>query len=353
MSSSTVTYTSISFDSDLPPWGFHLMDPDEFEAPLSLEQAPPSSDYVPGPEYLEYVAPSDNEIPVEDQPLPADASPTALSPGYDEDEEEHLALADSNVLPAIDPVPLAEETKPFKTNESTATPPPPQTIVPVLIAEYASALIPPSPTPSPLSPLSSPLPKILSPPLLLPYLHTSPTYISASMGYRAAMVQLRAALPSTYHPLHVPSPHLLLPSAAHRTDIPEAKMPPQKRACFTAPVSRVDYGFIDTLDASIRVSRGRVMTTVKEAWSRSEDRRIALEALIRAQEARTTTLEAQVGTPHIQHDKMEWQRQDACDLVASTFGDVRDDGEHLVLLNAWESNCWCSKIDLLLIAFYT
>ncbi|GKA15857.1 hypothetical protein Tco_0695604 [Tanacetum coccineum] len=71
-------------------------------APQSPEQAPaspdyvsgpehpPSPDYVPGPEYPEYVAPSDDEIPVEDQPLPADASPTALSPGYvvDSDPEE-------------------------------------------------------------------------------------------------------------------------------------------------------------------------------------------------------------------------------------------------------------------------
>ncbi|GJZ99094.1 hypothetical protein Tco_0671645 [Tanacetum coccineum] len=162
MSSSTVTYTSISFESNLPPWGFHLMDPDEFEAPLSPEQTPPSPDYVPGTEYPEYVAPSDDEIPVEDQPLPADAFPIALSPGYvadsdpfeedpkddpkedpadypsnggdddeeeersskdddddkeegeaseeDEEEEEHLALANSVALLIIDHVPSAEET---------------------------------------------------------------------------------------------------------------------------------------------------------------------------------------------------------------------------------------------------
>ncbi|GKD23549.1 hypothetical protein Tco_1225252 [Tanacetum coccineum] len=172
MSSSAVTYTSISSDSDLPHWGFHLMDPCEFEAPRSPEQAPSSPDYVPGPEYPEYVAPSDDEIPVEDQPLPGDASPTALSPGYivdsdpleedpeedleedpadypadggddddeeeesseddndeeeaseeDEDEEEeHLAPTDSVVLPTIDFVPLTEETKLFKTDESAATP---------------------------------------------------------------------------------------------------------------------------------------------------------------------------------------------------------------------------------------
>ncbi|GJX43306.1 hypothetical protein Tco_0259982 [Tanacetum coccineum] len=41
----------------------------------------------------------------------------------DEDEEEHLALAESAALPAIDPVPSAEEIKPFETDEFTTTPP--------------------------------------------------------------------------------------------------------------------------------------------------------------------------------------------------------------------------------------
>ncbi|GJV41427.1 hypothetical protein Tco_1419867 [Tanacetum coccineum] len=142
-----------------------------------------------------------------------------------------------------------------------------------LIAEYASAPTPPSPPPSSLSPLSSPLPRIPSPPLLLPPLHTSPTYASVPLGYKAAMVQLKLASPSIYHPLHLPSPPLLLPSTACRTNILEAEIPPQKRVCFTTPTHRfevgesstataagqtrhtlahrVDYGFIDTLDASI------------------------------------------------------------------------------------------------------
>ncbi|GJV06677.1 hypothetical protein Tco_1344333, partial [Tanacetum coccineum] len=134
---------------------------------------------------------------------------------YDEEdeEEEHLAPTDSAILPAIDPVPLAEETEPFETDESAATPPPPpQTIVPVsmthlrrarifvrphyppspstkaLIVEYASAPTPPSPPPSLLSPLLSLLPRIPSPPLLLPPLHTSPTYARAPLGYKATMV---------------------------------------------------------------------------------------------------------------------------------------------------------------------
>ncbi|GKD57865.1 hypothetical protein Tco_1291252 [Tanacetum coccineum] len=156
-------HTSIS--SAERSWSIPAMDLYEEAALQAPERAPPLLDYVPGPEYLEYLASSDDEIPVEDQPLPVNASPTALLLGYvadsnpedpeedpadypidegeddeedesseddDEEEEEHLALADST-LPAIDYVPSAEETKPFETDESTATPPPPrspQTIIP-------------------------------------------------------------------------------------------------------------------------------------------------------------------------------------------------------------------------------
>ncbi|GJX41761.1 hypothetical protein Tco_0256751 [Tanacetum coccineum] len=413
MSSSMVTYTSISSDSDLPPWGFHLIsdvEPQLLEAvPQSPEQAPPSPDYVPGPEHSEYLAPSDDEITVEDQLLPVDASPTTLSPGYvvdsdpleedpeeeesfedDDEEEEHLAPTDST-LPAIDSVPSAEETEPFETDESADTPPPPrppQTIVPfpqtrlrrawiyvlphtppspsakARIAEYVAIPTPLSPPPSPLSPLSSPLPQIPSPPLPLP------------------------SLP------------LLLPSTAHRTDILEAEMPPQKRVCFTAPTRRfevgesstaatarqpghtlarrVDYGFIDTLDASIRAFESRVGTIVEEVNERVTDlattqRQDVHElyvchedaqddrALLRAQislltrerqyffsmslsyeqeaiyarqawghseersqvlKAHTRTLEAQVGTLQTQHGRMEWQRQEAGDMVTSAFGRI-------------------------------
>ncbi|GKC90607.1 hypothetical protein Tco_1151256, partial [Tanacetum coccineum] len=127
------------------------------------EQAPLSPDYVPGPEYPEYLAPSDEEVPVKDQPYAIANSPIALSPGYvadsdpeedskdgpvdyptdggdgndddssnnDEDEEaseedeEHLAPADSVVAPVVDHVPSSEETEPFETDESAATPPSP------------------------------------------------------------------------------------------------------------------------------------------------------------------------------------------------------------------------------------
>nr|GEU93734.1 hypothetical protein [Tanacetum cinerariifolium] len=215
----------------------------------------------------------------------------------EDEEEEHLALTGSAALPAIDHVSSAEETEPFETDEArkSVRPQPPMTAsIEALIAEYASAPTPPSPPPSSFLPLSSPLPRIPSPPLLLTPLHTSPTYASVPLGYKAAMVRLRATSPSTYHPLpspspltshssplpqtpspplHVPSPPLLLPSANRESDILKVDIPSQKRLCLTAPTSkfevkessttavarqtghtlarRVDYGFIDTLDTSI------------------------------------------------------------------------------------------------------
>ncbi|GKG53786.1 hypothetical protein Tco_0555186, partial [Tanacetum coccineum] len=86
------------------------------------------------------------------------------------------APADSIVvaLPAIDQALYAEETEPFETDESAATPPPhPAHLVTVRIsipalvptpvwsdAEVARLLAIPTPPPSPLSPWSSPLPHI-------------------------------------------------------------------------------------------------------------------------------------------------------------------------------------------------
>nr|GFD12761.1 hypothetical protein [Tanacetum cinerariifolium] len=108
--------------------------------PEEPEQAPPSPDYVLGPEH------ADDEIVVEDQPYAEDASPNAQSPEYvpesdleahpeddndedpeaDEEEEEHPAPADSVVVAstAADQAPSTEETEPFETDESAATPPP-------------------------------------------------------------------------------------------------------------------------------------------------------------------------------------------------------------------------------------
>ncbi|GKG64716.1 hypothetical protein Tco_0663692, partial [Tanacetum coccineum] len=50
-------------------------------------QAPLSPNYVPEPGYPKYLVPSDAKVPMEDQPLLDDASPTALSPGYVADSD--------------------------------------------------------------------------------------------------------------------------------------------------------------------------------------------------------------------------------------------------------------------------
>ncbi|GJT30897.1 hypothetical protein Tco_0911172 [Tanacetum coccineum] len=232
----------------------------------------------------------------------------------DEEEEEHPAPADSTVvaLPAVDQAPSAEETKPFETDESVATPPPhPDYRVTARMsirdepptpfwseAEVSRLLAIPSPPPSLLSPWSSPLPQIPSPPLPvspLP-LHVSPTY---PLGYRAAMIRLRAEAPSTSHspPLHIilshtradippsgtppsgtspllpiplptSSPPLHLLSTDRRADRPGVTLPPQKRlgialgpryeveessSALTAKPRgfRADYGFVATMDREI------------------------------------------------------------------------------------------------------
>ncbi|GJW11870.1 hypothetical protein Tco_1577697 [Tanacetum coccineum] len=341
--------------------------PDYVPGPEEPEQAPPSPDYIPGPEH------TDDEIVAEDQPDAEDASPTAQSPDYvsesdpeadpeedddedpeedpvdysadggddgddedepseededddvdmeadgDEEEEEHPAPADSVVvaLPATDQAPSAEETEPFKTDESAATPPPHPAYrvtarisipapVPTPVwsdAEVARLLAISTPPSSPLSPWSSPLPQIPSPSLPLsppsPVLSPAPPPSPIrSLGYRAAMIRMRAEAASTSHSLPLPppfilsptrpdapslgippplpisvptsSPPLLLPSASRREDRPEVTLPPRKRlgialgpryevgesssAAAARPAGglRADYGFVATMDREIR-----------------------------------------------------------------------------------------------------
>nr|GEY60462.1 hypothetical protein [Tanacetum cinerariifolium] len=270
---SGVTYTDISSPfEELSDIGSlraddheHLMLPKMLEDPY----APPSPDYVPGPEH------ADDEIVAEDQPYAEDASPIAQSPKYvpesdfevhpeddddedpeedpvdypadggdkgddeeesseddeddemdieadEEEEEEHPAPADYVVVAptAADQALSAEETEPFETDESAATPPP-------------HPAYPPPPSPI------------------------------RSLGYRAAMIRLRDEAASTS------SPPLQLPSASRREDRPEVTLPPQKRldialgpkyevgesssaaAARLAGGFRANYGFVAIVDREI------------------------------------------------------------------------------------------------------
>nr|GEU73204.1 putative reverse transcriptase domain-containing protein [Tanacetum cinerariifolium] len=266
---STITYTAVSSPfgglSDIgsprvggPP----VMPEDPYAYVVAAFQAPPSPNYVSGPEYPhsleffpepiypEFMPAEDDILPAEEQPLPTATSPATESDpdedpeddpeedpadypadggdeGDDEDEssdddedddidikgdveeDEYLAPVNSTdvALPAIDHARSAEETEPFETGESVATPPPhpayrvtarmsirPQT--PISLPSYteiARLMAIPTPPPSPLSLLSSPLPQIPSPPLplLLPP-PTDPTYEEAPLGYRVARLRWRA-----------------------------------------------------------------------------------------------------------------------------------------------------------------
>ncbi|GJZ34963.1 putative reverse transcriptase domain-containing protein [Tanacetum coccineum] len=132
----------------------------------------------------------------------------------------------------------------------------------------------------------SPLPHILSPPLPVspPLLPVSPTY---PLGYKAAMIRLRAEIPSTSYPLPsstpplrtppllpIPlptsSPPLLLPSTVCRACVFKVTLSPRNRLCIdlglrykvgessfvptTRPTRgfRADYRFVGTLDDDIR-----------------------------------------------------------------------------------------------------
>ncbi|GJV74079.1 hypothetical protein Tco_1494074 [Tanacetum coccineum] len=273
------------------------------EHPPSLVEVP----YVPEPEYPEYLVPADAEAPLEDQPLPADASPTALSPGYvadfdpkedteedpeedhadypanrgddddepsdkddddtddedeepfededdDEEEEEHLAPADRSAIPVVDPVPSAGDTKAFETDEFEPTPRSPQTKVP-----FAQTRLRRARKTVRLKPPMSPSMEIPSPPLLPP----------PSSLYLPPPVPTSLPLPSSPLP-PLPSSLFIPPPVNRREYIPEAELPPRKRLCLTAltlryevgesltaaprPTGghRTDYGFIDTLDAETR-----------------------------------------------------------------------------------------------------
>nr|GEX17454.1 putative reverse transcriptase domain-containing protein [Tanacetum cinerariifolium] len=258
--SSAVTYTSVYMDSE--PWRYYGEDSVATGPPrvivygydgLPIQPvAPPSPDYVLGPEHppspdyplpadaspivasLDYVADSDPEEDPDEDPedyqadYPADGGDGDDEPSDDDDddftddedpeeepfeeddeeEEEHPAPADSPVVPIVDLVLSARETEALEDDE---------------------------PIHAPGSPISIPLSQTClrrarktvrpEPPI--------PTDTGAPLGYRAARIRMRALLLST----------------SRMTDIPEADMPPRKKACLTALALGFEIGESSTAGA--------------------------------------------------------------------------------------------------------
>nr|GEV06009.1 putative reverse transcriptase domain-containing protein [Tanacetum cinerariifolium] len=241
-----------------------MSDSEDFTDPYAYVeaslQAPPSPDYVPGPEhppspayapefvsepvYPEFMPPENDILPAKEHPLLASVLPTTDSPRYILESDPAKDLEEDDKDPEEDPTDYPtnredeeesfgddandkEEDEEEEEEEehpalADSVPPPvhrvtarmfvlAQTLIslPTKI-EVARLLAIPTPPPSLLSPLSSPLPLILSaPPQILPPplpissppLHAGPTYL---LGYRATMIRLRAEAPSTSHPLSTP-----------------------------------------------------------------------------------------------------------------------------------------------------
>ncbi|GKF06035.1 hypothetical protein Tco_0036703, partial [Tanacetum coccineum] len=231
-----------------------------------LEEDPEEDDDEdPKEDYADYLADGGDDGNDEDEPSDDDKDEEVDIEANDDEEEEHPAPDDSTTvaLPAIDQAPSAEETEPFETDESAAIPPPhpayrvtARISIPALVptpvwsdAEVARLLAISTLPSSPLSPWSSLLPQIpfpplppipspslpLSPPLSI--LAPPPASPIRPLGYRAAMIWLRADAASTSHSLPLPSlspipaptsslPFLLTPTN-HREDIPEVTLPPR------------------------------------------------------------------------------------------------------------------------------
>nr|GFA14630.1 hypothetical protein [Tanacetum cinerariifolium] len=222
----------------------HLPSPNYVPDPKHLP-SPVEIPYVLEPEYPKYLAPFDDEAPLKDQPLPADASPIAASPDYvadsdseedleedpeddqadypvdggdgddepsddddddnindkdpeeepfkeDDEEEEHPALADSSIIPIKDLVLPIGDTEALEADEPTHAPGSP-IIIPFSQTRFRRA----QKTVRPEPPMSTsmeaciarhvalPLPPLLVPSLPLPLpspLTTSPTDTGAPLG---------------------------------------------------------------------------------------------------------------------------------------------------------------------------
>nr|GFB04554.1 hypothetical protein [Tanacetum cinerariifolium] len=168
----------------------------------------------------------------------------------EEEEEQQPAPTDSVVVAptAADQAPSAEETEPFKTDESAATPPP-HPAYPLPLSPWSS---PPPQIPFP------PLPPILSPPSLVLSPAPPPSPIR-SLGYRASMIRLRDEAASTSH-----LPPLQLPSASRMEDRPEVTIPPRKREIMRDPEREVGYGIIDSWDDIVETLQGAPVSTDME-----------------------------------------------------------------------------------------
>ncbi|GKE16543.1 hypothetical protein Tco_1424120, partial [Tanacetum coccineum] len=347
---------------DGPP----IIPDDPYAYVVATFQAPHSPDYVPGPEepqeplpldfvpesmYPEYMPLKDEILSAEEQPLPAVSSPTVDSPGYVPESNPKEEPEEDNEDPEEDPADYPadrddddddEEEEPSEDDaddedededeEKEEEHPAPANSIPPVHRMTARISIRDKPSIS-----LPPREEIPSPPLLVPppvpVLPPSPPASPIrSLGYRVAMIRLRAKTPFTSYPLPLPtsSPPLQLLSSDHRADRPEITLPTRKRLdidlgprCEVGESSfattsrltggrRIDYGFVGTMDTETRRQRAEeVGYRIRDVWV---DRREAIE------EVASITLE---GVNTRVTELAVVQEQDTQDIYA-VIGDIWD-----------------------------
>nr|GFA06430.1 hypothetical protein [Tanacetum cinerariifolium] len=197
----------------------------------------------------------------------------------DEKEEEHLDPADSFVVPIID---LVLPTGLRRARNTVRLEPPMSASMEACIARHVALLLPPLPVPS--LPLPLPLP-----------LTTSPTDTEAPLGYRAAGIRMRALLPST----------------SRRTNIPEADVSPQKRACLTTLAFGFEIGESSAADAAGKP--GPIESDHRRYW----DLEPQVVALITQTSSLQTQLTTALGRIKILEARDQRPRRDQLRLAAA------------------------------------
>nr|GFA02402.1 hypothetical protein [Tanacetum cinerariifolium] len=280
------------------------------EAPPSPDyipgpEAPPSPDYIPWPEYPEYLSPADDVLPAEEQPLPAAVSPTAEFPGYitdpepemepkEEDGDDEKSEEDSIEYPTRDGDDLSEADADDEDGEESSD----------SEEEEEEHLAPTVPALA----LHSPIPASEDFDETEPFEEGKTAATPPPFGYRVAgttdrtPLLLPIPLPTSSFPLP-----LLLPSISGSESTPEADMPLWKRACFTTPTGGYEVG-----ESSVAAARQiRPGLTVADSH-RAEDRLIGRlrreRRYFRTLSTNYATLQGQQIddedklTRHIQHD---------------------------------------------------
>nr|GEY15454.1 hypothetical protein [Tanacetum cinerariifolium] len=249
------------------------------------------------------------------------------------------------------------------------------------------------------APIEAYIPEIASAPIpSLPPSFISPTYPTPHT--RAAMAQMRAAVPSTYHSL-LPSGTPPLPGCEVRESFAATAV----RQPGPTMARSVDCSFVDTMETRFRDTKRRMMTALEmvnmrvsyqvdvrsrknsEFYSRHHDAqkdraavRAKIEVLRRERlayeqesiqthealarfEAYSRELKARVAVLETQARRHEWQRQTADDLVvqhimrtqaleARARIDTLEDTDHVYFQIICEMDVLC-YVDLVLVLYFT